>query len=161
MLLRVLNDNFKTFIQNQGYLKLVGLSTGAVLICFIPVSYYLLVIKNWGAFGMGLAMFQYEFCCLIIMIYLYRARVPSKLKNTELSLIKGLGSYIIQAFKMALTDWHSYILCDALNVIIGTTGDISQMAAFSLYFTQNRVNFTFAYGINVVARTQINYAIGI
>lgn len=59
-----------------------------------------------------------------------------------------------------MVDWHSYIMWDAMNVIVGMTGDKAQLAAFSLNYNIFLLDFSFIYGINVLIRTLVNYAIG-
>lgn len=87
MLVRVLNDNMKTFIQSQGYLKIVGLFSVISFIPFIFLSYYLIYIKNMGALGIGISLLQYEGLCLLFMIGIFIIKIPKKFKNTELNIL--------------------------------------------------------------------------
>lgn len=160
MFVRVLNDNFKTFIQNQGHMKTVGFAAMICFVPFIPLCYYLICVKNLGAFGIGLSLLQYEGCSLIAMLYLFRTKVPEEYKNTNQSTLTNIHLYIWQAIRLTMLDWPSYISWDALNVVVGLTGDKAQLGAYSLIYNLLLMNFSIVYGLNVFTRTQVNYAIG-
>lgn len=114
-----------------------------------------------GCLGIGISLLQYETLNMISLIYLYHSKIDKKFKNNELSIWKGLWSYIKQAINMTLVDWHSYILWDSINFIIGLSGDKAQLATYSLDYNIIMVVYSLMFGLNIFTRTQLNIALGI
>ena len=160
MFVRVFNDNFKTFLQNQGLLKLVGLYSMASFLPFLPIGYFLIVTKNLGAVGIGISLFLYEFLSLNFMLYLYMKKVDAKFKQNTTPVTRELPKFMKLALKLTMVDWYAYIVWDSMNIIVGWIGDKYQLACYSLNYNILLVNFSLFYGLNIFTRTQFNYYLG-
>lgn len=161
MFVRVFNDNFKTFLQNQGKLKLVGFYSILNIIPFIGTAYYLIYIENLGAVGIGLSLLQFETLSFLCMLKIYNDKIPTKFKLDQIPVTRELPKYIKQAIKLTLVDWYAYIVWDFMNVIVGWIGNTYQLACYSLNYNILLVNFSLLYGVNIFTRTQFNYFIGL
>lgn len=70
MLVRLISDNFKIFLLNQGYLKNCGKIITINLCIFTVISYILIVKYELGALGQGIGILIYE-CLNILNLYFF------------------------------------------------------------------------------------------
>lgn len=157
--IRIINDNLKTFLQNQGELNKVGFACIITFIPFIPLSYYIMITCQMGTWGVGIMLFYYEFATLIALGLLYRIQIPAEFKKESLPLKKQLGSFYWYALKIILSEWSSYFVWDGMNIVVGWIGSQAQLGAFSIMSSLSTVIFSVNMGLNVFTRTQFNFAI--
>lgn len=160
--MRIISDNFKTFIVNQGYLKQAGLTLGANMILFSIIAFIMIVTLDMGAAGMGMSVFFYEFFAFVFMyIFVYKPKVDERCKDTSIPLFRDFGEFLWPATKIVLVEYPIYWLYNCLNVIVGWTNSKEQLAAYSLGYTLMLVMVHLMNGFNIFTRTQLNYSIGI
>lgn len=160
--MRIISDNFKTFVVNQGYLKRAGLTLGANMIIFSVVAYLMIVTYDLGAAGMGMSVFFYELTAFIAMyIFVYKDNTDERCKDMSLPLFKDFGKFFWPSVKIVLVEYPIYWLYNCLNVIVGWTNSKEELAAYSLGYTLMLVMVHLMNGFNIFTRTQLNYSIGI
>lgn len=80
--LRILADHFKTFLMNQGLMKISGLVLSISLVVFAISGYIFIVWLNMGAVGVGISMSIYQVASIILLYFLvYLPRVRNECKN--------------------------------------------------------------------------------
>jgi Na+-driven multidrug efflux pump len=160
--MRVISDNFKTFIVNQGYLKKAGFTLGATMIFFSIVAYFMIVTFDLGAAGMGISVFLYEMFAFVNMyFFVYRNNSDERCKDSSIKLFTDFTKFLWPAVKIMLVEYPIYYLYNCLNVIVGWTKSKEQLAAYSLGYTLMLVMVHLMNGFNIFTRTQLNYSIGI
>lgn len=157
--IRIVNDNLKTFLQNQGQLNKVGYACMITFIPFIPLSYYTMITCQLGTWGVGIMLFYYELATLIALLTLYCTQIPVVFKANSLSLKTQLGSFYWYALKIIISEWSSYFVWDGMNIVVGWIGSQAQLGAFSIMSSLSTVIFSVNMGLNVFTRTQFNFAI--
>lgn len=153
---RILAENFKTFLRNQGHIKLVGNLSVLCFLPFIPVCYFVLIRKNMGCLGIGICMLQYELLNLLAILVQYCKLAPEERSSNWKT---GLRKYLQLALRQTLKDWHTYIIWEILTFIVGMTGSLTQLTAFNLQYCILLVLFSLSYGLNLYTRTHIEEAL--
>jgi Na+-driven multidrug efflux pump len=160
--MRVISDNFKTFIVNQGYLKRAGLTLGWTMLIFSVFAYLLIVKLDLGAAGMGISVFLYELMAFCNMyFFVYKNDSDDRCKDFSLPLFTDFFKYLWPAIKIMMVEYPIYYLYNCLNIIVGWTKSKEQLAAYSLGYTLMLVMVHLMNGFNIFTRTQLNYSIGI
>ena len=160
--MRIISDNFKTFIVNQGFLKKTGLTLGINMILFSIAAYVMIVVLDMGAAGMGLSVFFYEFMAFVLMYFrVYKQDVDDRSKDDSLPLFTDFIKFLWPSTKIVLVEYPIYYLYNCLNIIVGWTNSKEELAAYSLGYTLMLVMVHLMNGFNIFTRTQLNYSIGI
>lgn len=160
--MKVISDNFKTYIVNQGYLKKAGLTLGVNMILFSIIAYFLIVVYDLGAAGMGISVFCYESMAFVLMYFnIYRSDVSAECKDQSIRWNKDFTDFLWPSIKIVLVEYPIYYLYNCLNVIVGWTYSKEELAAYSLGYTLMLVMVNLMSGFNIFTRTQLNYSIGI
>lgn len=84
--IRIVNDNLKTFLQNQGQLNKVGYACMLTFIPFVPLSYLAVIKWRLGSWAVGITLFYYEVATLVALLVLYYTQIPSVFKKASLPL---------------------------------------------------------------------------
>jgi len=152
--MRIISDNFKTFLVNQGFLKKAGLTLGANMIFFTILAYLMIVVMNLGAAGMGLSVFIYElFSFILLYIFVYKEDVNPKCKNNSLPITRDFFKFFWPTIKIVLVEYPIYYLYNCLNIIVGWTKSKEELAAYSLAYTLMLVMVHLMNGFNIFTRT--------
>ena len=138
MLVRILNDNFKIFIQNHGKLKQIGYSTFLAFLVYTPVAYTLIVTLNLGSKGMGLSLLFYELSSTLVCTAISKTDLPPESlqfmhQSTPLTL-QNLSEFAKKSFGFFNSYFISYLVWDGLVVIVGLTKSEVQIAAYGMTF---------------------------
>jgi Na+-driven multidrug efflux pump len=81
MIFRGVNDNFKTFIQSQGFMRELGIANILVYLPLIPFSYLTIVKLHLGPISFGLSILFYEVMVFCMCLYFLRNVIDQKTIN--------------------------------------------------------------------------------
>lgn len=74
--LRIIADHFKTFLMNQGLMKISGLVLTFALMIFVIAGYVCIVWLDMGAAGVGVSMVIYQATSILVLyLFVYSTRV--------------------------------------------------------------------------------------
>lgn len=97
---RLLNDCFKTFIQNQGFISELGFSTMKPLAIVPFLSYIILVHFKLRASSFGIIILIYELLMIIVCSSYFSSDIDSsKLDSGDLKLDVGLKYLVNETLK--------------------------------------------------------------
>ena len=76
--LRILADHFKTYLMNQGLMKICGFILLLALVIFAISGYIFIVWLDMGAVGVGISMAIYQVASIVLLyIFVYLSKVQS------------------------------------------------------------------------------------
>ena len=187
MLVRILGDNLKVYIQNQGQMREIGRKSFFVFCGFIPLSYILVGVYVLGAMGIGICLFTYELSCCLICFWIINRRCAvnpfktaknqQKMNKIEsllearsigdedtpveqLNFLESLPAYYVYTGKVFITRIGVYICWDSISVIVGLLNSKEQLAAFGIAFLLGATNHGTSRGVIVYNATIINEKLG-
>jgi Na+-driven multidrug efflux pump len=93
--LRIINENLKVFLQNNGLNNEVGLACMFTFLPFISLCHFFVITKKLGAKSIGIMLFYYESTNLIALWLLYICYVPYKRRKriSHLPVTDGLWDF--------------------------------------------------------------------
>ena len=187
-LVRVLGDNLKVYIQNQGKMQEIGKKSFMVFCLFVPLSCVVVGVYELGAAGIGICLFLYELSCTQLCFWIINKRCPvnpfKKVLNQtmganqeallegnnfdasptppeeKLNFFETLADYYKYTSKVFVTRIGAYMSWDSISVIVGLLNSKEQLAAFGIAFLLGATNYGTSRGVIVYNATIINEKLG-
>lgn len=160
MISRTINDNLKIFVQNQGFIRQLGISEFFVFIFFVAFSYYLIIKLELGAMGFGLGLLSYELSSLTVTIYFIKRKCMKQTLITSIPIFTEFKNFFLYASNVFLSKFWVHLIWDSMNLVIGFLNEKPQMAAMSLGFNVMYLNYCTARGLQAYNGIIINEFFG-
>lgn len=163
ILLKLVTDNYKTFIFCQGNDKnnsKLGFLSFVNLLVMGVYSFFFIKVFNFGHFGYGLSLFLLEVGNLLICAHFQRYLIDPRTKKLRYTLNYNRGWYICQFIKNSFTEYHFWIVIELSFFTLTLVGSKKQIKAYSILVHFLNAFIAISYGLYVYPRTKLNFLIG-
>ena len=185
LLVRILGDNLKVYIQNQGKMQEIGRKSFLIFCFFVPLAILLVGVYRLGATGIGICLFLYELSCSQLCLWIINKRCPVnpfkasganegiKIQRIEENLLESgekdqedlsfshsLPAYYSYTAKVFVTRIGDYICWDSISIIVGLLNSKEELAAFGIAYLLGITNDGTSRGVIAYNATIINEKLG-
>lgn len=158
----MINENLKTYIQNEeSYLSVkLGIFHLVIILIMIPITIIILGVFGLREAGYALTATIYEIMSMSCCVYLIKTGMKEKIEVEVEDYFEGIKEYFIEFLINAVAFAPIFLLFEAKIVIVAYLGTTKEIAVLGLYESIDGVLLTFSLGYLVVSRTELNNLIG-
>lgn len=163
ILLKMITDNYKTFIFCQGSNKnnsKLGFLCFVNLLVMAGYSFLFIKVFNFGHFGYGLSLFFLEIGNLLICAHFQKYLIDPRTKKLRYTLNYNRGWYFCQFIKNSFTEYHFWVVIELSFFTLTLVGSQKQIKAYSILIHFLNAFIAVSTGLYVYPRTKVNFLIG-
>ena len=158
--LKILTDNYKTFIQCQGKYILMGCLCICNILIMYPLSRYIMIDMGLREIGYGLCFGIMGAFNLIFCIYFQYFQIDQRCKILRYRLKFNIGWFFWLWVKNSFTEYHFWIGIEFSVFAVSLIGSGAQIQAQSLLLHIFTALIATAAGFYIFPRTTINNLMG-
>ena len=158
--MRILNDNIKAFLQNQGYLQEIGFASVSIFLVFLPVSHWLIITKGMGALGFALSILIYETGCCLACVVILKLKCSEEVLDCSESIFQDILYYYKYTASIFLTRLPAFMCWNVTTLMLGSYSTQADLAAFTTALNFSQICYAGSRGVVVYIGTIINQKLG-